>query len=85
MGGVPVKHRSKSKVRQRRSLLKLEKKILRPCQNCNFLKPANAVCINCGFYRGKPVFDVLKKLNKKERKKKEKELEEAKQTATSQQ
>lgn len=82
MGGVPVKHRSSSRVRQHRAHLKLEKKVLRSCPNCNFLKPVNAVCVNCGFYKGKVVIDVLKKLSKKERKKKQKELEEAKEQAT---
>ena len=78
MGGVPVKHHSKSKVKRRRAHLKLVKRTLRPCANCNFLKPVNQSCINCGFYRDKLAFDVLKRLSKKERKKKEKELEEAK-------
>jgi hypothetical protein len=32
------------------------------------------VCINCGKYQGRQVIDVLKKLNKKEKKKKEREL-----------
>jgi len=32
------------------------------------------VCANCGFYKDKEVVDVLKKLTKKERKEKEKEL-----------
>jgi len=32
------------------------------------------VCENCGFYKGREIVDVLKKLTKKERKEKEKEL-----------
>jgi len=32
------------------------------------------VCRNCGWYNGRQVIDVLAKLDKKERKKKEKEL-----------
>jgi len=32
-------------------------------------------CLNCGTYKGREVIDVLKKLDKKERKAKEKELE----------
>ena len=32
------------------------------------------MCSNCGYYNGRQVVDVLAKLDKKERKKKEKEL-----------
>jgi len=32
------------------------------------------MCKNCGYYAGRQVVDVLAKLDKKERKKKEKEL-----------
>ena len=32
------------------------------------------VCQNCGYYKGKMVIDVMKKLNKKEKKLKEKEI-----------
>ena len=34
----------------------------------------HTICQNCGTYRGKELIDVFKKLNKKERKQKEKEL-----------
>jgi len=44
------------------------------CGHC--AKPArpHAVCRNCGWYNGRQVIDVLARLDKKERKKKEKEL-----------
>jgi large subunit ribosomal protein L32 len=36
---------------------------------------AHTVCQGCGYYKGEEVIDVMKKLTKKERKKKEKEIE----------
>ncbi|TSC75741.1 MAG: hypothetical protein G01um101430_235 [Parcubacteria group bacterium Gr01-1014_30] len=48
--------------------------VLAFCQKCgNSVKP-HTVCSNCGFYKGAEVIDVLKKLTKKERKLKEKEM-----------
>ena len=44
------------------------------CPKCG--KPAlpHVACRDCGYYKGKEVIDVLKKLDKKERKVKEKEM-----------
>ena len=44
------------------------------CPKCGQAVLAHTVCRNCGFYKGVEVIDVLKKLNKKERKIKEREL-----------
>ena len=44
------------------------------CPKCGKAVLAHTVCQNCGYYKGKEVIDVLKKLNKKERKLKEKEM-----------
>jgi large subunit ribosomal protein L32 len=44
------------------------------CSHCRKEKPAHTVCDNCGYYNGRQVVDVLAKLDKKERRKKEKEL-----------
>jgi large subunit ribosomal protein L32 len=48
------------------------------CKKCGVEVLPHIVCLNCGTYKGKEVIDVLKKLTKKERKKKEKELSEKK-------
>ena len=45
------------------------------CPKCGAKKMPHLVCSNCGTYKGRQVIDVLAKLGKKERKKKEKELE----------
>ncbi|QQG46280.1 MAG: 50S ribosomal protein L32 [Candidatus Niyogibacteria bacterium] len=44
------------------------------CPKCGELKLPQRVCSNCGTYKGREVIDVLKKLSKKEKKRKEKEL-----------
>jgi large subunit ribosomal protein L32 len=40
----------------------------------------HTVCQNCGTYKGREMVDVMKKLTKKERKQKEKEIEEKAET-----
>ena len=44
------------------------------CSKCKKPTLSHSVCWNCGYYKGEEVIDVLKKLTKKERKKKEKEI-----------
>lgn len=45
------------------------------CGHCGQDSVPHTVCKNCGYYKGRQVIDVLAKLDKKERKKREKELE----------
>lgn len=61
---------------QRRANQKLAATAFSKCSHCKENKPPHAICANCGYYNGRQVVDVLKKLDKKERKKKEKELAE---------
>ena len=44
------------------------------CSHCNQPVRSHVMCDNCGYYAGRQVVDVLAKLDKKERKQKEKEL-----------
>jgi large subunit ribosomal protein L32 len=44
------------------------------CSKCGQQILPHRACPNCGSFKGREVIDVLKKLDKKERKKKEKEL-----------
>ncbi len=76
MGGVPTKHRTKSKVGHSRSHLALRKKNFTYCGNCKEQIMPHQICRNCGYFKGKQIIDVFKKLSKKEKKKKEKELAE---------
>ncbi len=48
---------------------------LTKCQKCGKPVLPHKVCLSCGFYKGREVLDVLKKLDKKERKLKEKEMQ----------
>ncbi len=61
----------------RRANLKLGAIAFSKCSHCHASKEPHAMCGNCGYYNGRQVIDVLKKLDKKERKKKEKELAES--------
>ena len=65
---------TKTKQRARRGHLKLEAPKLVKCPHCSVLGMPHQVCLNCGYYSGRKVIDVLAKLEKKDRKKKAKEL-----------
>jgi large subunit ribosomal protein L32 len=46
------------------------------CTKCKTDVLPHMICVNCGYYKGKEEINVLKKLTKKEKKQKEKELAE---------
>lgn len=71
---VPKQHRSKSRQGQRRMHIYLKGIHSANCSKCGKAVLAHTVCENCGFYRGRETIDVLSKLNKKERKLKEREI-----------
>lgn len=48
MGGVPLKHHSKSKVGRRRAHLALKKKKMLVCVNCKGPKMPHRICAQCG-------------------------------------
>lgn len=70
---VRMRH-TRSKTGMRRSHHALEPAQLSVCSHCSQSVLPHTVCANCGYYKGRQVIDVLAKLDKKERKKKEKEL-----------
>lgn len=72
---VPKQHRSKSRQGQRRMHIYLKGPKLTSCLKCGKPVLPHTVCPNCGFYKGAEIIDVMKKLTKKERKKKQKEIE----------
>lgn len=74
---VRMRHTS-SHTKNRRSHHKVRALSPVKCAKCGAATLAHKVCQNCGFYKSREVVDVLKKLTKKERKVKEKELETSK-------
>jgi len=52
----------------------IKKPNLVKCQKCGYFIMPHIVCQNCGYYKGVEVIDVLKKLTKKEKKLKQKEI-----------
>ena len=72
---VPKRHTNKSHRDQKRMHVFIKYPSLVKCPKCGHLMLPHTVCPNCGYYKGEKVIDVLKKLNTKERKKKEKEIE----------
>jgi len=53
MGGVPMKHHTKSKVGRRRSHLSLNPCQISACKNCSYPIRPHKFCANCGNYKGK--------------------------------
>ena len=54
--------------------LRLKKTALVACPKCGKSTQSHTICWNCGYYKGSQVIDVLAKLEKKERKAREKEI-----------
>ena len=71
---VPKQRHTKSRRNKRRAHIFAKAPALTKCVKCGKPVLPYTVCLNCGYYKGNEVIDVLKKLTKKERKKKEKEM-----------
>jgi len=72
---VPKKRGTKSKRDKGRLHIFLKEPNLNKCPKCRVLRLAHSACSSCGYYKGREVIDVLAKLDKKERKAKEKEIQ----------
>ncbi|HOK17266.1 MAG TPA: 50S ribosomal protein L32 [Candidatus Paceibacterota bacterium] len=74
--GLPARHHSKSRRNKGRSHMALKPSFFIKCPHCGREILPHRVCPYCGYYKEKEYIDVFKGLNKKEKKKKEKELKE---------
>lgn len=71
---VPKQRHTKSRRDKRRGNIFLKVPVLTTCSKCGKPVLSHSACFNCGYYKGVEVIDVLKKLTKKEKKAKEKEM-----------
>ena len=55
---VPKKRTSKSRKGMRRSHQQLKLPTIVKCSRCSAPAMLHTVCSECGYYRGKPVFEV---------------------------
>lgn len=75
MGGVPKKRHTKSSRNQRRMHLFIKKPQFKACPKCGVMVINHVVCPSCGFYKGREVVNVLARLDRKERKAKEVQMQ----------
>jgi len=71
---VPKQRHTKSRRNKRRMHLYIKGVALTVCPKCGKMVRSYTLCQHCGHYKGREVIDVLKKLTKKEKKKREKEI-----------
>jgi large subunit ribosomal protein L32 len=69
---VPKRRTAKASRNQRRSHHFRVRMGLATCAKCGSPVPAHVACPVCGTYKGREIMDVMKKMNKDQRKKKEK-------------
>ena len=72
----PKKRGTKSKRDKRRLHIVMKKPALTKCLKCGKTILPHTVCSFCGYYKGKEVIDVFAKLDKKEKKRMQKEIKE---------
>lgn len=71
---VPKQRHTKSRRNKRRLHVHTSIPSLTKCAKCGRSVLPHTVCWNCGYYKGVEVLSVMEKLNKKEKKKREKEI-----------
>lgn len=71
---VPKKRTTKSRRDKRRLHIFLKKPTLVKCKKCGKQVIPHTVCSFCGYYKEKEIINVFGKLDKKEKKRREKEI-----------
>lgn len=74
---VPKNNHTSSHRNRRRMHLFVKPTVLSVCPKCKKAIRSHTVCLSCGFYKGKEIINVFKKLTKKEQKIKQKEIKTA--------
>ena len=82
--GLPARHHTKSRRNKGRAHMAWRPLNLVACPKCGTPILPHRACRNCGFYKDREVVDVLAKLDKKERKKREKVLRQQEEEAKAQ-
>lgn len=72
---VPRQRHTKSRRNRGRSHQALKNLGIAKCLKCGQPILPHLACNNCGTYKGKEVIDVMKKMTKREQKKRQKELD----------
>ncbi|OGZ58626.1 MAG: 50S ribosomal protein L32 [Candidatus Spechtbacteria bacterium RIFCSPHIGHO2_02_FULL_43_15b] len=70
---VPKQRKTKSRQGNRRSHDALKRIVVFRCEKCGNAILPHRICVNCGTYKKREVVNVFAKLDKKEKKKREKE------------
>ena len=74
---LPKHRHTKSRRNMRRAHHAVKQVTVSSCPKCKESVLSHIACKSCGFYNGKEVVNVMSKLDKKEKKTKEKKLNES--------
>lgn len=74
---VPKQGHTRAKVGKSRMHKYIKSVQLNVCPKCRKPVLSHTVCLNCGYYKGKEIINVLADLTKKEKKHREKEIKQA--------
>lgn len=71
---IPRSKHTKSRRNKGRMHIFIKQPVLGICPKCGKETRPHTICWNCGYYKGEEVINLLERLTKKEKKKREKEI-----------